>query len=452
MAKRISTLVSPDNSMQVLSIQEMEDLHNASKSHLYELFRNCSLAVLNTGSNEDNTDALLNKYHDFSISIIQQEKGIKLELLNAPEIAFVNNEIIQGIKENLFSVLRDIIFINTEIISNRQNIIDSDSITNALFKILRHANILLPNKDPSLVICWGGHSINRDEYEYSKLVGYELGLRKLDICTGCGPGVMKGPMKGAALAHSKQRIKNGRYIGLSEPGIIAAESPNAMVNNLVILPDIEKRLEAFVRIGHSIIIFPGGVGTAEEIFYILAILLHPSNSSIYFPLIFTASKKSQNYFKSIDKFIKQTLGSDTCSRYQIIYDDPVDVADNIERSMQIVKTQRKDNKDSFSFNWNLKIPYELQKPFIPTHENMKNLNLSFNQTAYDMALNLRSLFSGIVAGNVKSNTIKEIQDNGPFEIKGDRDLIQAIDELLTMFINDGRMKVNKESYVPCYTI
>ena len=120
--------------------------------------------------------------------------------------------------------------------------------------------------------------------------------------------------------------------------------------------------------------------------------------------------------------------------------------------MQIVKTQRKDNKDSFSFNWNLKIPYELQKPFIPTHENMKNLNLSFNQTAYDMALNLRSLFSGIVAGNVKSNTIKEIQDNGPFEIKGDRDLIQAIDELLTMFINDGRMKVNKESYVPCYTI
>ena len=143
MAKRISTLVSPDNSMQVLSIQEMEDLHNASKSHLYELFRNCSLAILNTGSNEDNTDALLNKYHDFSISIIQQEKGIKLELLNAPEIAFVNNEIIQGIKENLFSVLRDIIFINTEIISNRQNIIDGDSITNALFKILRHANILL---------------------------------------------------------------------------------------------------------------------------------------------------------------------------------------------------------------------------------------------------------------------------------------------------------------------
>jgi hypothetical protein len=37
----------------------------------------------------------------------------------------------------------------------------------------------------------------------------------------------------------------------------------------VIMPDIEKRLEAFVRLGHGIIVFPGGVGTAEEILYLL---------------------------------------------------------------------------------------------------------------------------------------------------------------------------------------
>ena len=29
------------------------------------------------------------------------------------------------------------------------------------------------------------------------------------------------------------------------------------------MPDMEKRLEAFVRIGHGIVVFPGGVGTAE---------------------------------------------------------------------------------------------------------------------------------------------------------------------------------------------
>jgi hypothetical protein len=30
-------------------------------------------------------------------------------------------------------------------------------------------------------------------------------------------------MKGATIGHSKQRIKDGRYIGITEPGIIAAE-------------------------------------------------------------------------------------------------------------------------------------------------------------------------------------------------------------------------------------
>ena len=100
-------------------------------------------------------------------------------------------------------------------------------------------------------------------------------LRGVNICTGCGPGAMKGPMKGAAVGHSKQRIRAGRYIGLTEPGIIAAEPPNPIVSELVILPDMEKRLEAFVRIAHSIIVFPGGVGTLEEILYLLGILLHP---------------------------------------------------------------------------------------------------------------------------------------------------------------------------------
>ncbi len=86
--------------------------------------------------------------------------------------------------------------------------------------------MLRPALDPNIVVCWGGHSISREEYEYTKESGYELGLRRLNVCTGCGAGAMKGPMKGATIGHAKQRIRNGRYIGLTEPGIIAAESPN----------------------------------------------------------------------------------------------------------------------------------------------------------------------------------------------------------------------------------
>ena len=133
-------------------------------------------------------------------------------------------------------------------------------------------------------------------------------------------------MKGATIGHAKQHFDNRRYIGLTEPGIIAAESPNPIVNELVILPDIEKRLEAFVRIAHSGIVFPGGVGTAEEILYLLGILLHPANANHPMPLIFAASEDSREYFETIDKFIGETLGPQAQSLYQIVTGDAQKVA------------------------------------------------------------------------------------------------------------------------------
>ena len=53
----------------------------------------------------------------------------------------------------------------------------SDGITDAVFRILRNAKVVRPNVAPDLVICWGGHSIPRDEYDFTKEVGHQLGLR-----------------------------------------------------------------------------------------------------------------------------------------------------------------------------------------------------------------------------------------------------------------------------------
>src|SRR4029450_6187300 len=94
-------------------------------------------------------------------------------------------------------------------------------------------------------------------------------------------------MRGATIANPRQRTRDGRYIGMTEPGIIAAEPPNPIVNQLVIMPDIEQRLEAFVRTAHAIVVFPGGAGTAEEILYLLGILLDPANAEQPLPVIFT---------------------------------------------------------------------------------------------------------------------------------------------------------------------
>src|SRR3954470_2027097 len=295
-----SARIAPAAGLDVLSRHEVARLRDASGGGLHELLRRCALAVLTQGSANDDALALLEQYPDFDVQILQQDRGVKLELNNAPAEAFVDGRIIRGINELLFAVVRDIVYVSTQIEAGRFDLSDSSGVTHAVFEILRNARVLRANVEPNLVVCWGGHSISRNEYDYTKLVGYELGLRGFDICTGCGPGAMKGPMKGATIGHAKQRLRSKRYIGITEPGIIAAESPNAIVNNLVIMPDIEKRLEAFVRTGHGIIVFPGGAGTAKEILYTLGILLHPDNADMPYPLIFTGPATSHAYFEQID--------------------------------------------------------------------------------------------------------------------------------------------------------
>jgi len=348
--------------------------------------------------------------------------------------------------------VRDIVYVATQIEAGRFDLDSSTGVTHAVFEILRNARVLRANVDPNLVVCWGGHSISRDEYEYTKDVGYELGLRAFDICTGCGPGAMKGPMKGATIAHAKQRRTRNRYIGVTEPGIIAAESPNPIVNNLVIMPDIEKRLEAFARIGHAIIVFPGGVGTAEEILYLLGILLHPANRGLPFPLIFTGPTGSAAYFDQIDRFLKLTLGAEVAERYRLVVGDPREVAHQVRKGIERVRTHRLDNKDAFFFNWALHIEREFQVPFAPTHAAMAALNLHRGQEPHRLAADLRRAFSGIVAGNVKDDGMRAIEEYGPFEIDGDRDIMQALDALLSSFVTQQRMKLPGNDYVPCYRI
>ena len=449
----IDTQISPEGRLEVLSKSEVNKLRDNSKGGLYNLFRNCSLAVLNCGNDLDDGKELLERYSSFDISIIQRERGIKLDIKGAPANAFVDGKMIKGIHEHLFAVLRDVIFVSNEIIDNPQfDLTSSDGITDAVFHILRNANVLKPMINPNMVVCWGGHSISRVEYDYSKHVGYEMGLRGLDICTGCGPGAMKGPMKGAAIGHSKQRIEGGRYLGLSEPGIIAAEAPNPIVNDLVILPDIEKRLEAFVRVGHGIVVFPGGAGTAEEILYILGILLHPENADLPFPLIFSGPESARAYFTQIDQFIGATLGEEAQKRYKIILSDPARVAQEMLAGVKQVREFRKDRADAYYFNWHLKIDAEFQQPFVPTHENMRGLSLHANQERHLLAANLRRAFSGVVAGNVKDQGIRAIEQHGPFEIHGDARIMQDMDALLASFVAQHRMKLPGKKYTPCYRI
>jgi predicted Rossmann-fold nucleotide-binding protein len=445
--------VWPEGSLEILSQFEVDQLRNQGEGGLYTLLRRCLLAVLNSGGNTDDAREVLEKHKDFSVGFIQLDRGLKLSLTRAPSGAFVDGKMIRGIRELLFAVLRDIVFTNNEIrASGLFDLKSSENITNAVFHILRNARLLQTPADADLAVCWGGHAISRDEYDYTKLVGYEFGLRGMNVCTGCGPGAMKGPMKGATIGHAKQRIRSGRYIGITEPGIIAAESPNPIVNSLVIMPDMEKRLEAFVRVGHGITVFPGGVGTVEEILYLLGVLAHPDNETMPFPLIMTGPAKSEPYFRQIDEFVTATLGDSAKRRYKIVIADPRRVAREMLSGLRQVRDFRKHHGDAYYFNWRLRIDHDFQQPFVASHESMRAIELDEDLPVHQLAVNLRRVFSGIVSGNVREDTIATIEDQGPFEIRGSKKLMKLLDGLLSAFVSQGRMKIASESYSPCYQV
>ncbi|MFV0549841.1 MAG: nucleotide 5'-monophosphate nucleosidase PpnN [Limnobaculum xujianqingii] len=452
----ITHISPPLGSMDLLSQLEVDTLKRTASSNLYHLFRNCSLAVLNAGSQTDNSKELLDRYKSFDINVLRRERGVKLELINPPEEAFVDGRLIHSIQSNLFAVLRDILFVHgqlTQALKHQQ--MDPDNsvhLTNLVFFILRNARALHVGEEPNMVVCWGGHSINEIEYLYARKVGNQLGLRKLNICTGCGPGAMEAPMKGAAVGHAQQAYKDSRFIGLTEPSIIAAEPPNPLVNELLIMPDIEKRLEAFVRIAHGIVIFPGGVGTAEELLYLLGILMNPENKDQKLPLVLTGPKESADYFEVLDQFILSTLGEQARKHYKIIIDDPEEVARVMKNGMSAVKENRRATGDAYSFNWSIKIAPDLQHPFEPSHENMANLNLFPNQPPEKLAAALRRAFSGIVAGNVKDVGIQAIEQYGRYKIHGDPQMMKDMDKLLQGFVAQHRMKLPGSVYTPCYEI
>jgi hypothetical protein len=417
------------------------------------LWRKCSLAVLKSDI-EDDVFKVLERNQRFQISVVRQDRGVALELKNAPDSAFVNGQMIRGMREQLFAVLRDLLYVDDEVLSrSRFDLVDSYGITDAVFHILRNARVLQADVDPRMIVCWGGHSTSREEYDYSKRIGYVLGLREFDICTGCGAGAMKGPMKGAAVGHAKQRRKTGRYLGLTEPTIIAAESPNPIVNELVILPDMEKRLEAFVRVAHAIVVFPGGVGTSEEILYLLGILLDERNAHVRLPVVLTGPASSEAYFRKLDEFISLTLGDRARDLYRIIIDDEAAVAAAVAHGVTDVRLSRDEADEPYFFNWQLNIDVDFQTPFLATHRSMAALKLDRDQSTHSLAVNLRKAFAGIVGGNVRETGIRLVQKHGPFQLSGDPELIHALGELLAEYVQQGRMKLADPSqYVPCYRI
>lgn len=182
--------LTPENTcLESLSPREIDALFERSKGDDQHMLIRCVLAVLNSGEETDDVKQMLAKYRNFSIDVERTAGGIELLLHNAPINAFVIYEqntpggsvkvpkIIEGLRQHVFAVIRDLLFISSEIERTAKfDFASSDGITDAVFLMLRNAGVFGKTGRHKVVVCFGGHAISDEEYEYTREVGYECGI------------------------------------------------------------------------------------------------------------------------------------------------------------------------------------------------------------------------------------------------------------------------------------
>ncbi len=122
--------------------------------------------------------------------------------------------------------------------------------------------------------------------------------------------------------------------------------------------------------------------------------MHPDNRDVPFRSFSPGRNRLRRTCSRLHAFVGATLGEAAQAHYQIIIDDPAEVARQMTVGLKAVKQFRRERNDAFHFNWLLKIDEGFQRPFDPTHENMAGLQLSHALPPHELAANLRRAFWG----------------------------------------------------------
>ena len=161
--------ITPENTcLESLSPFEIDALFEKSREDIRTMLKRCVLAVLNSGEETDDVKSILARHGNFSIDVIKTAGGIELELKNAPLRAFVVYaqttgkktlsvpKMIEGLRQHVFAVIRDLIFITSEIERTEKfDLRSPEGITDAVFLILRNAGIFNKTGRHGRSLLWG---------------------------------------------------------------------------------------------------------------------------------------------------------------------------------------------------------------------------------------------------------------------------------------------------------
>jgi uncharacterized protein (TIGR00730 family) len=115
---------------------------------------------------------------------------------------------------------------------------------------------------------FGSARIKADTKEYAEVfeVARFLSWEGIDVLTGGGPGLMEAANKGALLGREEKKTQSLSY-GLSIQLEFEPE-PNRHLDIKRHHHKFSSRLDDFMRLSHSVICTPGGIGTLLELFFV----------------------------------------------------------------------------------------------------------------------------------------------------------------------------------------
>ncbi len=296
------------------------------------------------------------------------------------------------------------------------------------------------------IVVQGGHRINRIEYAFVSHLFREIAKRVREgvVITGCGDGAMQAPFEGIEQELADRDFKDAhRYvrIGLTEAGILAKERPNPLVERLVVYPDIEQRMESFIRLATLIIIVPGGVGTAEEIMQLLEVVLSPENTGKV-PNTHLIEGSGGQWMNNLRELF------DVCFPGLLDKSEFLRVLAGIDPATYACEVKRM-KRPLWNEPWNEEITMPVESQFIHTDDpseffvQMEGMRLSRseNGTEAEVAGVLRRFFSAMVDLTVKHpEIVDEWKGQGQkVRLRGQQDVIVAVMKFLDLLYSQGRL-------------
>ena len=175
----------------------------------------------------------------------------------------------------------------------------------------------------------------------------------------------------------------------------------------------------------------------------LGIKSHPNNRDLQYPLDLV-ERPDGGYMKRIIGWLHHCFGDTLDGLYHLHLGEPRRYAEHVHESNRDLDITRLWNDEIY-------VPAEMQRPFAVSFESLEGLDLSRAQEPFQLLVNLRRLFSSLVHLAVKQPGLVESWGDERPLIRGDRDILQATDELIRGFAADQRMTLRGD-YRPPYRL